>query len=103
MQIIRGTNLMKDGRNKWYDVSKTPDDLISYREIKNWNNESKKFKTDKKTLEAILPNFDLFDVAQNGPLTEKDKKKLVKIEALKKEKLAAMKEKKRKQKKQKSH
>lgn len=103
MQIIRGTNLMKDGRNKWYDVSKTPDDLISYREIKNWNNESKKFKTDKKTLEAILPNFDLFDVAQNGPLTEKDKKKLVKIEALRKEKLAAMKEKKRKQKKQKSH
>ncbi|NIJ45936.1 arylsulfatase A-like enzyme [Wenyingzhuangia heitensis] len=94
-QIIRSKSVLKDGFNKWYDVSNTPSDLISYPKINNWNDASKELKEEKAALEKILPQFNTFKTAQHGPLTEKHKKQVEEQEALKKEKLKALKAKKR--------
>lgn len=94
-QIIRSKNVLKDGFNKWYDVSKTPSDLISYPIIKNWNTISKELKMEKAALEKILPQFNTFETQRHGVLTEKHQKQLEKQEALKAEKLKALKAKKR--------
>ncbi|MCG8375134.1 MAG: sulfatase-like hydrolase/transferase, partial [Chlorobiales bacterium] len=35
-QLIRGKKVLKDGRDKWWDVTGDPSDLISFDEIKDW-------------------------------------------------------------------
>ncbi|MCL7762573.1 sulfatase-like hydrolase/transferase [Polaribacter sp. Z014] len=70
-QIIRSKNVLKDGFDKWYDVSSTPSDLISYPVIKDWSAVSKDLKNEKAALEKVLPQFNTFKTARHGPLTEK--------------------------------
>lgn len=76
LQIIRTKNILKDGRNKWYDVRETPSDLISFPEIKDWKKEVSVLKKDKDLLEEVLPKFNTFEKEQHGPLNEQHLKKL---------------------------
>ncbi len=58
MQLIRGDKVMKDGRNKWWDVAETPDDLISFREIKDWTSVSPEHRAQRDLLKSVLPQYD---------------------------------------------
>ncbi|GAA4239548.1 hypothetical protein GCM10022291_34300 [Postechiella marina] len=90
-QIIRSKNVLKDGFDKWYDVSNTPLNLISYSKIQDWSGVSKHLKDEKLMLKNILPQFNTFKTERHGPLTEKNRKQLEKQEALKKAKKDALK------------
>lgn len=68
MQLIRGKYVLKDGRGTWYDVSKTPSDLISFPVIKDWNKVSEAHKMEKKKLESILPHFNLHKTDHDAPV-----------------------------------
>ncbi|QDV47441.1 Arylsulfatase [Stieleria neptunia] len=57
-QIIRGSKVMRDGRGKWWDVEQTPDDLISFPEIKDWTTVSDEHRAPRDKLLAVLPRFD---------------------------------------------
>ncbi|QVY66133.1 sulfatase-like hydrolase/transferase [Polaribacter sp. Q13] len=78
MQLIRGTNVLKDGMDKWYDVREYPSDLISFPEINDWEKADKELVKERDYLNEILPRFNKFDEAQNGPLSEAHKKKIAK-------------------------
>jgi len=58
-QIIRGSKVLKDGRDKWWDVSSEPSDLISFSQIKDWKNVSAAHRAERDKLKRILPRFDL--------------------------------------------
>ncbi len=66
-QLIRGDKVMLDGFGKWWDVSSTPEDLISFRQITDWSKVSDEHRKEKKELEAILPRFDNYATEYNGP------------------------------------
>jgi arylsulfatase A-like enzyme len=90
-QIIRSKNVLKDGFNKWYDVSGTPTDLINYPIINNWDNASKNSIKEKEALLKILPEFNTFITDRHGDLTDKHRKQIIlqekkKIELIKKNK-----------------
>ena len=67
MQLIRGTHVLKDGYDKWWDVSDTPDDLISYRRITDWDLESASIPQERDQLLSILPQFDLHATEHDAP------------------------------------
>jgi len=83
-QIIRSKNLMKGGKGKWYDVRKTPSNLISFPEVDNWGEADVTLKKDKKLLKEILPRFNLFYTERDGPLSKKHKLQLLKKRKTKK-------------------
>ncbi|MGJ8681076.1 sulfatase-like hydrolase/transferase [Paraglaciecola sp.] len=56
-QLIRGNLVMKDGADKWWDVSKQPDDLTSFAEIKNWKKVSQAHRDERDQLKTVLPRF----------------------------------------------
>lgn len=58
-QMIRGKHVLRDGYGKWWDVSQTPDDLISFPEIKDWEMMSPTHRAERDQLKSILPQFDL--------------------------------------------
>lgn len=60
-QLIRGKKVMRDGYEKWWDVEKTPDDLISFHEIKDWERVSPAHRKERDRLQALLPQFDLHE------------------------------------------
>ncbi|MFR9579745.1 MAG: hypothetical protein SNH80_03520, partial [Rikenellaceae bacterium] len=66
-QLIRGDKVMLDGFDKWWDVSSTPEDLISFKQIKDWNSVSAEHRKQKEELEAILPRFNNYATEYNGP------------------------------------
>ena len=66
-QLIRGELVMKDGNNKWWDVSTEPADLISYSEIKNWDSVSQAHRAERDKLKGVLPEFDLFGTELDAP------------------------------------
>lgn len=66
-QIIRGDLVMKDGYDKWWDVSEEPSDLISYSEITDWNDVSAEHRAERDKLNAVLPEFDLFMTEPDAP------------------------------------
>ncbi|WP_430934892.1 sulfatase-like hydrolase/transferase [Saccharicrinis sp. 156] len=68
MQLIRGKNVMKDGKGKIYDVSKYPDDLISFPVINDWSAVSEKHINEHKKLQNILPQFNLHKTAHDAPI-----------------------------------
>jgi hypothetical protein len=57
-QIIRGRRVMRDGRGKWWDVENTPDDLISFPQIENWDSVSVEHRAERDKLLGVLPRFD---------------------------------------------
>ncbi|GAA4446678.1 sulfatase-like hydrolase/transferase [Novipirellula rosea] len=66
-QIIRGELVMKDGNDRWWDVSAEPADLISFPEITNWNEVSELHRAERDELLVVLPEFDLFDTEPDAP------------------------------------
>lgn len=67
MQLVRGLKVMKDGRGKWWDVTKIPDDLISYRQIKDWQAESSVFRNERNALLKAIKPFDLHATERDAP------------------------------------
>ena len=66
-QIIRGSKVMRDGRGKWWDVEKTPHDLISYPEINDWRTVSTDHRAERDRLKAVLPRFEQQRHGKNAP------------------------------------
>ncbi len=66
-QLIRGKHVMKDGRNKWWDVAGNPEDLISYQEIKEWGAVSEVHRDERERLLKILPGYDLHEREHDAP------------------------------------
>lgn len=57
-QVIRGKKVLRDGRGKWWDVENTPDDLISFAQIKDWQSVSGAHRDERTALLTALPRFD---------------------------------------------
>ncbi|WP_145415796.1 sulfatase-like hydrolase/transferase [Planctomycetes bacterium K23_9] len=68
-QIIRGDLVMKDGNDKWWDVSAEPADLIDFPEITNWDDVSAAHRAERDKLMSVLPEFDLFETEPDAPGT----------------------------------
>ena len=66
-QLIRGTKVLRDGRGKWWDVESTPDDLISFPEIEDWNAVTAEHRTERDKLLAVLPRFEQQEHGKNAP------------------------------------
>ena len=65
--IVQGKLVMKDGRDKWWDVSETPADLISFPQITDWTTVSEAHRAERdKLLETIKP-YDIHKTAQHSP------------------------------------
>ena len=73
--MIRGRNVLKDGRDIWYDVSKPVADLIGFEEINNWGKVSEVHRQEQKELLKILPTYDLYYDEFNEPGVTKEIKK----------------------------
>lgn len=72
-QIIRGARVMKDGRDKWWDVTSKPDDLISFTQIKDWSTVSQQHRTERDLLNNVLPRFDLHATEHDAPGLESNR------------------------------
>ncbi|TWT81556.1 Arylsulfatase [Planctomycetes bacterium CA13] len=77
-QLIRGDLVMKDGNDRWWDVSEEPANLISYPEITNWDEASEQHQAERDRLNEILPRFDLFDTEPDAPGVDLPPKKMKK-------------------------
>lgn len=71
-QIIRGTKVLKDGRDKWWNVAEDPSDLISFSEIKSWGAVSESHREEREKLITKLPQFDSYYDEYNAPGVDKD-------------------------------
>ena len=67
MQLIRGDLVMKDGHNRWWDVSEFPEDLISFPQIKDWAAVSERHRSQRERLLKVLPQFDNHAIARDAP------------------------------------
>lgn len=67
LQLIRGKYVMQDGPGKIYDVSKCPDDLISFPIIEDWDKYSSEYREEFEELMSILPRYDLHETERNAP------------------------------------
>ncbi|WP_111708500.1 sulfatase-like hydrolase/transferase [Lutibacter citreus] len=67
-QLIRSKNILIDGQGKTYDVSKYPDDLISFQVINDMKKASKEDQKEYKELKDILPRFDLHATEHDAPV-----------------------------------
>ncbi|VGO11910.1 Arylsulfatase [Pontiella desulfatans] len=66
-QLIRGTHVLKDGRDQWWNVADNPADLISFSEIREWGGVSEVHRAEREELLHILPDFDLYYEEFNAP------------------------------------
>ncbi len=68
-QLIRSTNVLRDGKGKWWDVSAYPADLISFPSITDWSKVPELDVQQRERLERILPRFNLHDTEHDAPGT----------------------------------
>jgi len=66
-QLIRGHKVLRDGNGKWWDVSKLPDDHMSFPEITDWGRVSELHREEREMLLNILPKMDLYQTEYNAP------------------------------------
>ncbi|WP_252729820.1 sulfatase-like hydrolase/transferase [Zobellia uliginosa] len=66
-QIVGGNLVLKDGNNVWYDVSETPDDLISFPKIKDWSQVSVAHRKERDKLLKTIPTFNLHETQHDAP------------------------------------
>ncbi|ADE53525.1 sulfatase-like hydrolase/transferase [Coraliomargarita akajimensis] len=57
-QIIRGRFVMRDGNQRWWNVSEEPADYMSYPQIKDWNQTPESFRKESDELLKILPDYE---------------------------------------------
>ena len=74
-QLVRDENTLKDGADKWWDLSNNPADLTSFIPIKDWNRATEEQKADKAELIKILPQYDFYYDAYNAPGVTMDHQK----------------------------
>lgn len=67
MQLIRGSHVLKDGRNGWWDVTVSPLDLISFKRISDWSSVPEVFRSERDRLQQILFRFDTFETEHDAP------------------------------------
>ncbi|CAZ97767.1 sulfatase-like hydrolase/transferase [Zobellia galactanivorans] len=67
-QIVRGNLVLKDGNNVWYDVSRTPEDLISFPKITDWGKVSQAHRKERDELLRVIPQYDLHETAHDAPV-----------------------------------
>lgn len=67
MQLSRGKTVMKDGRDKWYDVTKNPKDLISFPQITDWSKASPEQIAERDKLIGVMKQFDLYKKEHDAP------------------------------------
>ncbi|VGO22405.1 sulfatase-like hydrolase/transferase [Pontiella sulfatireligans] len=75
MQLIRGEQVMLDGNGAWWDVTSEPDDLISYREIKDWGKALEIQREEQEVLMRVIAPYDLHASAHDAPGTPPEEKK----------------------------
>ncbi len=66
-QLIRGKNMLKDGSDKWWDVSNDPADLTSFIEVKKGSELSEIKRAEMNMLKKQLPQYDLYFDEYNEP------------------------------------
>ncbi len=66
-QIIRGARVLKDGFDRWWDVSTSPADLISFKQITDWDTVSPEHRAERDMLKSVLPRFDLHASDHDAP------------------------------------
>ena len=66
-QIVRGTLVMKDGKDKWWDVSAIPADLISFPQITDWSKVSAAHHAERDKLTQAITPFSKNASGQNSP------------------------------------
>ena len=64
-QLIRSLGLLRDGAGKWWDVSRQPNDLIDFRQIRDWDSESQANRRERRRLAAVLAEYDDYDTAHD--------------------------------------
>ena len=67
MQLVRGKHIMKDGWNKWYDMTGTPNDLISFKPINDWGAVPELYREERERLLKTIEPFNLHDTAHDAP------------------------------------
>jgi len=69
-QLIRNDKVMRDGFGEWFDVRNTPSDFDSFTRIEDVPNGEDKdaLLKEKERLDAILPQFDLYQEESEAPL-----------------------------------
>lgn len=65
--MARGEYVLKDRRDKWWDVFTDPVDLTSYPEIEDWTTVLEIHRKERTMLQEILPKFDLYFDEYNAP------------------------------------
>ncbi|VGO22447.1 sulfatase-like hydrolase/transferase [Pontiella sulfatireligans] len=73
-QLARGNYVLKDGKDKWWDVSTMPADLNSFRQITDWSKETELFREERKKLLSIIKPFDLYATEHDAPSYKSDRK-----------------------------
>ncbi len=66
-QLVRGKHLLKDGNDKWWDLTNNPKDLTSYKEISNWESVTEVEQQERNKLIKVLPQYDLYYDEYNAP------------------------------------
>jgi len=74
-QLIRGSYVMKDGGDKWYDVSDEKRDMDSYPLIKNWKRVPKELRDERDKLREVLDEFDVYKTEHDYEPTDNRKRK----------------------------
>ncbi|MBB6429839.1 sulfatase-like hydrolase/transferase [Algisphaera agarilytica] len=68
LQLIRGKHVLKDGYDKWWDVSEIPDDLISFPQIKDWSKVSDAHRAERDLfVNDIMPRYDNHATERDAP------------------------------------
>lgn len=74
--LIRGSLVMKDGNNRWWNVEEIPGDLISFPQITDWSKVSEAHRMERDKLKGILTKYDKHatehDPPNNGEIPKVD-------------------------------
>ncbi|MGC6455574.1 MAG: sulfatase-like hydrolase/transferase [Coraliomargaritaceae bacterium] len=66
-QLIRGQYVMRDGRGRWFDISKPTESLDNFTQIKDWNKVLEVHRAEYEKLREILPRYDLYFDEYDAP------------------------------------
>lgn len=66
-QIVRGSLVMKDGKDRWWDVSRTPADLISFPQITDWSKITPGHHAERDRLIETIKPFSMKLTGRDAP------------------------------------
>eukprot|EP00189_Rhodosorus_marinus_P011842 CAMPEP_0184739206 /NCGR_PEP_ID=MMETSP0315-20130426/2041_1 /TAXON_ID=101924 /ORGANISM="Rhodosorus marinus, Strain UTEX LB 2760" /LENGTH=547 /DNA_ID=CAMNT_0027207765 /DNA_START=41 /DNA_END=1684 /DNA_ORIENTATION=- len=70
VQLIRGSYVMKDGANRWFDVSEEKRDLDSYPRIYDWSSLPQEYRDERDRLRDVMAEQYVYETEHDyvGPL-----------------------------------